>query len=119
MERAPFSDYTLPRHSLIRARRAEAMLRRLFGDTAIEELARPLFTVSADLLSAQMVVHREGPLVEAVGSSMAIPGLAPPVSYQRAAPHRRRRPQQFANRPHGRRRAGAGRGSRCHASAIS
>jgi NTE family protein len=81
MKRAPFSDYTLPRHSLIRARRAEAMLRRLFGDIAVEELPRPLFTVSADLLSAQMVVHREGPLVEAVGSSMAIPGLAPPVSY--------------------------------------
>ena len=82
MRRAPFSDYTLPRHSLIRARRAEAMLRRLFEDIAVEELTRPLFTVSADLLSAQMVVHREGPLVEAVGSSMAIPGLAPPVSYR-------------------------------------
>ena len=27
-----------------------------------------------------MVVHRDGLLVEAVGSSMAIPGLAPPVS---------------------------------------
>lgn len=82
MRKAPFSDYTLPRHSLIRARRAEAMLRRVFGDASIEELARPLFTVSADLLSARMVVHREGPLVEAVGSSMAIPGLAPPVSYR-------------------------------------
>lgn len=81
LQRAPFSDYTVPRHSLIRARRAEAMLRRLFGDIAVEELPRPLFTVSADLLGAQMVVHRGGPLVEAVGSSMAIPGLAPPVSY--------------------------------------
>ena len=81
MRRAPFSDYTVPRHSLIRARRAEAMLRRLFGDASVEEQGRPLFTVSADLLSGRMVVHREGPLVEAVGSSMAIPGLAPPVSY--------------------------------------
>jgi predicted acylesterase/phospholipase RssA len=75
MQRAPFSDYTLPRHSLIRARRAEAMLRRVFGDVSVEELSRPLFTISADLLSAQM-------LVEAVGSSMAIPGLAPPVPYR-------------------------------------
>jgi NTE family protein len=82
MQRAPFSDYTLPRYALIRARRAESMLRRLFGDAAVEELARPLFTVSADLLSGQMVVHRDGPLVEAVGASMAIPGLAPPVSYR-------------------------------------
>ena len=81
MQRAPFSDYTLPRHALIRARRAESMLRRLFGDVAVEELARPLYTVSADLLSGRMVVHRDGPLVEAVGASMAIPGLAPPVPY--------------------------------------
>jgi NTE family protein len=80
--RSPFSDYTLPRHSLIRARRAESMLRRLFGDTTLEELPLPLFTVSADLLSGQLVVHRTGPLVEAVGASMAIPGLAPPVSFE-------------------------------------
>jgi NTE family protein len=80
-QRAPFSDYTLPRYALIRARRAESMLRRVFGDVTVEELPRPLFTVSADLLSGQMVVHRDGSLVEAVGASMAIPGLAPPVSH--------------------------------------
>ena len=80
-QRAPFSDYTLPRHALIRARRAESMLRRVFGDATVEELPLPLFTVSADLLSARMVVHRDGSLVEAVGASMAIPGLAPPVSH--------------------------------------
>ncbi|MDQ3121258.1 MAG: patatin-like phospholipase family protein [Actinomycetota bacterium] len=77
--RAPFSDYTFPRHALIRARRAASMLQRVFGDVALEQLACPLFTVSADLLSSRMVVHRTGSLIEAVGSSMAIPGLAPPV----------------------------------------
>jgi NTE family protein len=81
-QKAPFSDYTLPRYALIRARRAESMLRRLFGDVAVEELPRPLFTVSADLLSGQMVVNRDGPLVEAVGASMAIPGLAPPIPHR-------------------------------------
>src|SRR6476619_8006587 len=80
-QRAPFSDYTLPRYALIRARRAESMLRRVFEDVFVEELPRPLFTVSADLLSGQMVVQREGSLVEAVGASMAIPGLAPPVPH--------------------------------------
>ena len=78
---APFSDYTLPRHALIRARRGESMLRRLFGEVTLEELPLPLFTLSADLLSGQMVVHRRGSLVEAVGMSMAIPGLVPPVSH--------------------------------------
>ena len=56
------------------------MLRRLFGELALEQLARPLYTVSADLLSSRMVVHRTGSIVDTVGASMAIPGLAPPVS---------------------------------------
>ncbi len=76
---APFSDYTFPRHALLRARRLTSKLKRIFGDAALEQLAWPFFTVSADLLSSRMVVHRTGSLVEAVGSSMAIPGLAPPV----------------------------------------
>jgi predicted acylesterase/phospholipase RssA len=77
--RAPFNDYTFPRHALIRARRAASMLQRVFGDVALEQLARPLYTVSADLVSSRMVVHRTGSVVIAVGASMAIPGLAPPV----------------------------------------
>lgn len=79
-QRAPFSDYTIPRHALIRARRAASMLRRMFGELALEQLARPLYTVSADLLSSRMVIHRTGSIVDTVGASMAIPGLAPPVS---------------------------------------
>ena len=81
-QRAPFSDYTIPRHALIRARRAASMLRRMFGELALEQLARPLYTVSADLLSSRMVIHRTGSIVDTVGASMAIPGLAPPVSRQ-------------------------------------
>jgi predicted acylesterase/phospholipase RssA len=76
--RSPFSDYTVPRYSLVRGRRGESMLRRVFGDALIEELPRPLFTISADLVEGEMVVHREGSLVDAVATSMSIPGLAPP-----------------------------------------
>jgi predicted acylesterase/phospholipase RssA len=78
--RAPFNDYTFPRYALIRARRAASMLQRVFGDVSVEQLAHPLYTVSADLLSSRMVVHRTGSVVIAVGASMAIPGLAPPVA---------------------------------------
>ena len=55
------------------------MLERVFGPTLVEELERPLFTVSADLLSSRLVVHRRGTIVYAVGASMSIPGVAPPV----------------------------------------
>ncbi len=78
-ERKPFSDYVVPRVSLIRARRAGLMLGRLLGDAAIEDLSRDFFCVSSDLVSANPVVHRRGPLMEAVGASMSLPGVAPPV----------------------------------------
>jgi NTE family protein len=79
VRRSPFNDYTLPRVALIRSRKAARMLERLFGEMTIEELAKPLFTVTADLVSSGLVVHRRGSVVEAVGASMSIPGLAPPV----------------------------------------
>jgi predicted acylesterase/phospholipase RssA len=79
VRRSPFNDYTLPRASLIRARKARRMLERIFGERRIEELSRPLYTVSADLLSSRLVVHARGPIVEAVGASMSIPGIAPPL----------------------------------------
>jgi predicted acylesterase/phospholipase RssA len=79
VRRSPFNDYTLPRVALIRSRKAGRMLERLFGELTIEELAKPLFTVSADLLSSRLVVHRRGSVVEAVGASMSIPGLVPPL----------------------------------------
>jgi NTE family protein len=79
VRRSPFNDYTLPRVALIRSRKADAMLHRIFGDALVEELEHPLFTVSADLLSSRVVVHRRGSIVDAVGASMSIPGVAPPV----------------------------------------
>jgi predicted acylesterase/phospholipase RssA/CRP-like cAMP-binding protein len=79
VRRSPFNDYTIPRVALIRSRKAGRMFDRLFGGLTIEELAKPLFTVSADLLSSRLVIHRRGSLIEAVGASMSIPGLAPPL----------------------------------------
>jgi predicted acylesterase/phospholipase RssA len=79
VRRSPFNDYTIPRVALIRSRKAARMFDRLFGGLTIEELAKPLFTVSADLLSSRLVIHRRGSVIEAVGASMSIPGLVPPL----------------------------------------
>jgi NTE family protein len=80
VRRSPFNDYTLPRVSLIRSRKAGRMLERVFGDEIVEALPISLFTVSADLLASRTVVHRRGLVLEAVGASMSIPGLVPPLS---------------------------------------
>jgi NTE family protein len=79
VSRNPFNDYTIPRVSLIRAHKAEAMLRRVFGTARIEQLPIDYFSVSAEMVHAQVVVHRRGPLADAVGGSMSIPGLVPPL----------------------------------------
>ena len=75
--RRPLRDYTVPRHSLIRGDRCRAMLRRCFGDVAIEELPRGFYSAASELRSGELVVFRSGPLFDAVGASMAIPVLAP------------------------------------------
>lgn len=78
VRRRPLGDYRLPRRSLIRGSRAEAMLRRTFGAVAIEELARSFLCGCGDLRSGRLVIERWGPLWERVGYSICIPILAPP-----------------------------------------
>jgi predicted acylesterase/phospholipase RssA len=80
VDRNPMNDYTLPLAALVRGRKAEAMLLRLFGDRQIEELPREFFCVSSDLVSSELIVHRRGPLYEAVGASFCLPGIGPPVA---------------------------------------
>jgi NTE family protein len=77
VRRRPLSDYTLPRHSLIRGERTRAMLDRTFGATTIEELGRGYFSGATELRSGELVVMRSGPLWEAVGLSFCLPILAP------------------------------------------
>jgi predicted acylesterase/phospholipase RssA/CRP-like cAMP-binding protein len=77
--RHPFNDYTVPRIALIRARKARAMLTRTFGAANLEEMSRPTYVVSSDLASGELVVHASGLVRDAVGASMSIPGLAPPL----------------------------------------
>ena len=77
--RNPLGDYTLPLVAVTRGRKGEGMLTRLFDGLQIEDLEREFFCVSADIVRSEVVVHRSGPLVEAVGASVALPGYVPPV----------------------------------------
>jgi NTE family protein len=78
--RNPLGDYTVPLVSLLRGNRARAMLVRTFGSSTIEELPRGFFCVSCDLLSGDLIVHRHGRLLEAVGASMSLPGVFAPLA---------------------------------------
>jgi NTE family protein len=76
------NDYSLPRVSLIQGRKFGARLAEIFGDTQIEELRRTYFCVSTNLTTGDAVVHDRGPLAVWVGTSMAVPGIAPPIAYE-------------------------------------
>jgi predicted acylesterase/phospholipase RssA len=79
VRRNPVNDYTIPRASLIKGRKVQAMLDRVFGDVRIEELSRSLYCASVDLGQSSLTIDRYGPLAEAVAASIALPLIAPPI----------------------------------------
>ena len=79
VRRSPLTDYRLPRASLLRGARARALLERTMPGS-VEALPLDFFSVSCDLVSGSLVVHRSGALVDAVGASISIPGLVPPLA---------------------------------------
>ena len=81
VRRNPLGDWRFPRTSLLRGERARAMLERNLPG-AIEDLPRGFFCVSVDLIAAEVVQHRRGPLALQVGASMALPIFAPPVVHE-------------------------------------
>lgn len=73
-------DYVLPVHSLTGGKIISGMLADVFGETLIEELPRPFFCVSCNLNRAEVMIHKTGLLRKALASSIAIPGMMPPVA---------------------------------------
>ena len=78
----PLLGVTLPVLSLSSATKLQSLLtdERYFGQRQIEDLWLPYCCVSADLSSAQTVVHRRGPLALSVRASASLPGVLPPVA---------------------------------------
>lgn len=75
----PFADFTFPIFALLRTRRIERMARDAFGDRTIESMWLPYLCVSANLASAELVVHDRGYAWEATRASGALPGIAQPA----------------------------------------
>lgn len=83
----PMSDYIIPRKSLLRGRRLDHTIQSAFGEVRIEALPRSFACVSVDLVTRQEVVHRFGPLGEAVAASSRLPGILPPVRHNLGGVH--------------------------------
>jgi predicted acylesterase/phospholipase RssA/CRP-like cAMP-binding protein len=72
-------DPTVPVVSFFDSGKVTRVLKHIYGDIQIEDLWRPSFCVSSNLTHAVAMVHRRGPLWQAVRASMAIPGVFSPI----------------------------------------
>ena len=75
----PLNDYTLPVVALTKGKKVDERLKQHFQDIRIEDLERPFYCVSTNLLSGRIKVHRNGILRKALRATISIPGLLPPV----------------------------------------
>lgn len=67
------------RMGLIGQRRREEILRLLLGDRTFADLRLPCAVMATDLVSGRPVMIDEGPLVEALLATTALPPIFPPV----------------------------------------
>lgn len=67
--------------SLFGGQRLSERLAEHLGDVMIEDLPLPFTSVATDLVSGHEVWLRDGPLVEAVRASYALPGVFPPIEH--------------------------------------
>ncbi|XP_023708725.1 neuropathy target esterase sws isoform X6 [Cryptotermes secundus] len=71
-------DLTYPVTSMFSGRDFNQTIFSTFGDTHIEDLWLPYFTVTTDITASSMRVHTHGSLWRYVRSSMTIAGIFPP-----------------------------------------
>lgn len=77
------NDYSIPpRVSLIGGNKFRDRLETVFGDTRIQDLRLPYYCVSTNLSRGLPVIHDRGRLRSWLATSMAVPGIAPPMVYR-------------------------------------
>jgi len=70
------------RRGLLEGQKVQAFIAGLLGeDRTFESLQIPLAVTAVDLLQAKEIVLSEGPLLPAIMSTIAVPGLFPPHAY--------------------------------------
>ncbi|AWN73614.1 cyclic nucleotide-binding and patatin-like phospholipase domain-containing protein [Legionella anisa] len=75
-------DFTFPYIAIATGKRATDSLIELYGENSqIEDLWLNYFCVSTDLISKNLYVHDRGRLWESIRSSISLPFIYPPVSF--------------------------------------
>ncbi|XP_045490345.1 neuropathy target esterase sws isoform X5 [Pieris rapae] len=72
-------DLTYPATSMFSGRQFNTTIKATFGEVHIEDLWLPYFTVTTDISSSCMRVHRHGSLWRYIRASMSLSGYMPPL----------------------------------------
>lgn len=75
----PASDYTIPMFAFLKSHRADKAMEHSFETHQIEDTWINFFCVSSNLTTAEIMIHREGPLAHALRASSSLPGVFVPV----------------------------------------
>lgn len=74
---------TFPKFGIIDPEKIKNYLKQYLGNIKIEELDLPFFAVSTDLISGREIIFNTNSLIDAIVSSVAVPGLIKPHYYQK------------------------------------
>ena len=75
----PLRDFAIPVVALTKGHTVEQRLRQHFSDHRVEDMWRPYFAIASNLSNGEVAVLRQGLLWRTLRTSIAIPGLLPPV----------------------------------------
>ncbi len=76
-------DLNLRMGGVLSGRKAKGVLKRIMPDIKIEETNIPFRCVAVDILSGKEYVWKKGSLIQAVRSSMSVPGVFVPVKHEK------------------------------------
>ncbi len=76
-----YMDFRLRGSGLISGERLASRMAEHMGGVTIEDLDRPFVAVSADIHSGHEIWLHDGPLIEAIRASYALPGVFQPVPH--------------------------------------
>ncbi|WP_338469928.1 patatin-like phospholipase family protein [Niallia sp. XMNu-256] len=77
-KRKYYLDLTVPRMGFVAGKRIKDLIRLFTKGKQLEELNIPVAVVATDLMKGEKIVFTEGPIAEAVRSSISIPGIFVP-----------------------------------------
>ncbi|MDE0943433.1 MAG: patatin-like phospholipase family protein [Alphaproteobacteria bacterium] len=77
-----YLDLSMQSGGILGGKRLERLLKDNLGDLAIEHLPKPFITVATELVTGHEIWLRQGPLIDALRASYALPGIFPPVELE-------------------------------------